>query len=216
MAKKNKKKKRRNKTAPKVFYFKGAAINRNHNKNPNLIIGLDKKTLDVVSTHLLPIEYDGGIYLQPGIIVEENGERKYYALPQVGAFQEWCISELNNEKEGKEHLLPNKVEFWKEGDNYHIFALNPPHPAVVVDELEEEVPEDITLVELAKMWKAGSISNEKAKEVFKTINVYEPKRIDGDIFWFSGNNNSWLEVDSELEYDEGIAFRKAIGMDFTK
>ena len=214
MAKKNKKKKKRNKTAPKVFYFKGAEINRNHNKNPNLIIGLDKKTLDVISTHLLPIEYDGGIYLQPGIIVEENGERKYYALPQVGAFQEWCVTELNNDKEGKEHLLPNRVEFWKEGDSYHVFALNPSHPAEKVEKSEEDIPEDITLVELAKMWKVGEISDEKAKEVFKTINVYEPEEIDGDIFWFNGNNNSWLEVDIELDYDEGIAFRKAVGMDF--
>lgn len=201
MAKKNKKKKKRNKTAPKVLYFKGATINRNHKKNPNLIIGLDKKTLDVISTHLLPIEYDGGIYLQPGIIVEENGERKYYALPQTGAFQEWCLSELNNEKEGKEHLLPNKIEFWKDGDNYHIFALNPPHPAVEVEEPEEDVPEDITLVELANRWKAGKISDEKAKEIFKTINVYEPEMVDGDIFWTCGNDNAWLDV----EADENIS-----------
>ena len=124
-----KKRKKRNKTAPKIITVDGAVINLNANKNANLIIGIDKKTLNVIAAHLLPVQLGTDIYFQPGIIVEDGGTRKYYSLPRTISFQEWCYSEINAAEKGLERLLPNKIEFWKEGENYHLFASNPPHPA---------------------------------------------------------------------------------------
>lgn len=59
----------------------------------------------------------------------------------------------------------------------------------------------ITLVELAKKWINKEVTDEEAKEIYDTLNIYEPEEIDDEIFWTCGNDNAWLDV----EADENIS-----------
>lgn len=59
----------------------------------------------------------------------------------------------------------------------------------------------ITLVELAKKWINKEITDEEAREIYNTLNIYEPEEIDDEIFWTCGNDNAWLDV----EADENIS-----------
>lgn len=59
----------------------------------------------------------------------------------------------------------------------------------------------ITLVELAKKWINKEIADEEAREIYNTLNIYEPEEIDDEIFWTCGNDNAWLDV----EADENIS-----------
>lgn len=61
--------------------------------------------------------------------------------------------------------------------------------------------EKITLVELAKKWINKEITDEEAREIYNTLNIYEPEEIDDEIFWTCGNGNAWLDV----EADENIS-----------
>lgn len=60
---------------------------------------------------------------------------------------------------------------------------------------------NITLVELAKKWINKEITDEEAREIYSTLNIYEPEEIDDEIFWTCGNDNAWLDV----EADENIS-----------
>nr|WP_072537794.1 hypothetical protein [Anaerococcus mediterraneensis] len=72
----------------------------------------------------------------------------------------------------------------------------------------------MTLVELARLWKDGKISNEDAQKAFKKIEIFEPIKEDGEIYWTCGNGNSWLDLtaDNYLDRDERFEFRRALGL----
>lgn len=59
--------------------------------------------------------------------------------------------------------------------------------------------EKITLVELAMKWINKEITDQEARKIYSTLNIYEPEKIDDEIFWTCGNNNAWLDVEAEKD-----------------
>lgn len=62
----------------------------------------------------------------------------------------------------------------------------------------------MTLVELAIKYYNGEITDEEAKDEYKKINVFIPKRADDELEegeYSRGDGNSWAEID---EYAYGI------------
>lgn len=72
----------------------------------------------------------------------------------------------------------------------------------------------MTLVELARLWKDGKISDEEAQLAFEKIEVYVPDTIDGEVFWTRGDDNAWLDIvaDDYLNREERIEFKKIVGL----
>lgn len=72
----------------------------------------------------------------------------------------------------------------------------------------------MTLVELAQKWKDGEINDQKVRDIYEKINVYEPENIDGEWFFTRGDGNSWLEVgvETNLTCGERVRLKKILGV----
>lgn len=72
-----------------------------------------------------------------------------------------------------------------------------------------------TLSGLAQAWKDKEVTDKEAKEIFKTLTILKVKEADYDdeIQYITGDGNSWTElmVDTDLNREERIAFKKAVG-----
>ena len=72
-----------------------------------------------------------------------------------------------------------------------------------------------SLSSLAQAWKDKEVTNEEAREIFKTLNIIKVKEsnYDDEIQYISGDGNSWtgLRTDTDLNRKERIAFKKAVG-----
>lgn len=68
---------------------------------------------------------------------------------------------------------------------------------------------------LAQAWKNKEVTDEEAREIFKTLNILQVKEseYDDEIQYISGDGNSWTELrtDTDLNRKERIAFKKAVG-----
>lgn len=72
--------------------------------------------------------------------------------------------------------------------------------------------EKITLVELAKKWINKEITDEEARKIYGTLNIYVPEKVDDEIFWTCGNDNAWLDVEAEedISTEDFYKFNKII------
>lgn len=61
-----------------------------------------------------------------------------------------------------------------------------------------------TLLQLAKDWLDGKVSDEEVQKIGSTITIFKPIGLDEDplsepdIRWDCNNGNSWFEVDADL------------------
>lgn len=71
----------------------------------------------------------------------------------------------------------------------------------------------MTLVELTRKWKDGTLTDEEVLQEYKDIDVYLPEEIDGEYFYTRGDDNSWLDVttDNYLTRKERIKFKRKVG-----
>lgn len=72
--------------------------------------------------------------------------------------------------------------------------------------------EKLTLVGLAEKWAKGEVNDEKAKEMYLNISVYEPEKTDKGIRWTIGDNNAWFDVENfaEISLTDYYAFYDVI------
>ena len=72
-----------------------------------------------------------------------------------------------------------------------------------------------SLSSLAQAWKDKEVTDKEAKEIFKTLNILKVKEseYDDEIQYITGDSNSWTELrtDTDLNREERIAFKKAVG-----
>ena len=71
----------------------------------------------------------------------------------------------------------------------------------------------MTLVELTRRWKDGTLTDDEVLQEYRNIDVYVPEKVDGEYFYTRGDDNSWLDVtaDGYLTRLERIIFKRKVG-----
>ena len=71
----------------------------------------------------------------------------------------------------------------------------------------------MTLVELTRRWKDGTLTDDEVLQEYRNIDVYVPEKVDGEYFFTILEDNSWLDVtaDGYLTRLERIIFKRKVG-----
>lgn len=71
-----------------------------------------------------------------------------------------------------------------------------------------------TLLQLAKDWLDGKVSDDEVRkigttiEIFKPIGLHEDLITEPDIQWDCNNGNSWFEVDADLVSENKMTYEQ--------
>lgn len=71
----------------------------------------------------------------------------------------------------------------------------------------------MTLTELTRLWKNKELNEEEVIREYQDIKVFTPVTEDGEIYYTSGNGNSWLEarMENDLKSEDIKDFKTLVG-----